>query len=114
MSVSEADDMVARSLPIRAGYPSQGNQQLASMGQNDRAIYSHISPKDQWHGNADGFGLTKNSQMKMQESESSNKGKNHMSSIKTRPETRSIRYFTLDEELEMDPDIAADLARLVA
>jgi hypothetical protein len=35
------------------------------MGQSDRAAYSHINPKDQWQINADSFGLTKNSQLKL-------------------------------------------------
>jgi len=63
--------MVAKSLPIKAGYPSQSNQQLSNMSQNnDRAIYSHISPNDHWHVNTDGFGLTGN---KLKDSELSYK-----------------------------------------
>jgi len=34
--------MVAKSLPIKAGYPSQNSQHLSSFGQN---IYSHINQK---------------------------------------------------------------------
>jgi hypothetical protein len=34
LSISEGDDMVARSLPIKAGYPSQTGQQLSTMGQS--------------------------------------------------------------------------------
>jgi hypothetical protein len=64
-SISEADDLVARSLPLKAGHPSQNGQQLSAMGQSDRAAYSHINPKDQWQINADSFGLTKNSQLKL-------------------------------------------------
>lgn len=55
--MSEADDMVARSLPIKAGHPGQPNQQLSSFGQSDRSAYSQINTLEQWHGNSDGFGL---------------------------------------------------------
>lgn len=107
-SISEADDLVARSLPIKAGYPSQTGQHLSSLTQNDRAIYSHINPKDQWAGNKDGFGLTSNSQLKLKESAiKTSKGKTEVL-----PAVNPIKYFySMDEELEIDPVIAADIAK---
>jgi hypothetical protein len=98
---------VARSLPLKAGYPSQTNQQLSSLAQNDRAIYSHINPKDQWSGNRDGFGLTNNSQLKLKESaHKTSKGKTEVNPIKY--------YYSMEEELEIDPVIAADMAKYLS
>jgi hypothetical protein len=112
-SLTEADDLVARSLPINAGYPSQGTQQLSTMGQSDRAIiYSHI---DQRQGaNPDGFGFTKNSQLKLKDSHLSSQ-KGVLSASKPKPKVNPIKYFySLDEELEIDPDIAADMAKYLS
>lgn len=63
--MSEADGLVSRSLPIKGGSVPQNNQNLSSMGQG---IYSHINTKDLNKNNKDGFGLTKNSQLKLKES----------------------------------------------
>lgn len=85
---------------------SQGVQGLASMGQ-ERAIYSHISPKDQF-GNKDGFGLTQHPQLKLKESGLSQKKQ-------AKREVQPIKYFySLEEELEIDPDIAADIAKYLS
>jgi hypothetical protein len=106
-SISEADDLVARSLPIKAGYPSQNVQQLSSMGQSNRAIYSHINPKDQWVSNKDGFGLTNNPQLKLKESaHKTSKGKVSVNPVKY--------FYSMDEELEIDPVIAADMAKYLS
>ena len=116
-SLSEVDDLVARSLPIKAGYPADPNQQLSKMASfdNDRAAYSHINPKDQWHGNVNGFGLTKNSQLKLKDSAMSNHKSNNLTNTKPKTEVKPIKYFySLDEELEIDPDIAADMAKYLS
>jgi hypothetical protein len=82
---------VARSLPIKAGYPAaQNNQQLSTMGQ-ERAIYSHINPKDQY-SNKDGFGLTRNSQLKLKESALSNHKSNNLIP-KPKKDQKPIKYF---------------------
>jgi len=65
--------MVARSLPIKAGYAPEVNEQIGNKGLVERGIYSQINPKGQWYANTDGFGRTSNSQMKFKESESSQK-----------------------------------------
>ena len=109
-SISEADDLVARSLPIKAGGAGQGGQ-LAAMGQ-ERAIYSHISPKDQF-SNKDGFGLTQNPQLKLKESGLSQK--KGLQAAQSWKEVQPIKYFySLEEELEIDPDIAADMAKYLS
>lgn len=81
------------------------------MGQ-ERAIYSHINPKDQF-SNKDGFGLTQNSQLKLKESALS-----HNKSLlpsHSKKEVNPIKYFySLEEELEIDPDIAADMAKYLS
>jgi hypothetical protein len=111
---SETDDLVARSLPIKAGYPSQATQQLSTMGQSERAIYSHINLKDQKLGNTDGFGLTKNSQLKLKDSAMSSQ-KAVLTASKPKVKLNPIKYFySLDEELEIDPDIAADMAKYLS
>ena len=42
--------MVAKSLPISAGYPVQGSQKLSTFGQSDRSIYGRgqKQPQQQW------------------------------------------------------------------
>jgi hypothetical protein len=86
--------MVARSLPIKAGYPSQNTQQLAMMGQNNRAIYSHIHPKDQKQLNLDGFGLS-NPQVALKESGIAlNRSKIKANNTKkSRADVKPIKYF---------------------
>lgn len=104
-SISEADDLVARSLPVKAGGSSQGAQGLAGMGQ-ERAIYSHINPKDQF-SNKDGFGLAQGHPLRLKESGVAQK--------KQAKEVQPIKYFySLEEELEIDPDIAADMAKYLS
>ena len=39
--------MVAKSLPISAGYPVQGSQKLSTFGQSDRSIYGQ-KQQQQW------------------------------------------------------------------
>jgi len=92
--------MVARSLPLRSGYPSSNNsQQLVNMGQNDRAIYSHISPKDQGHVNVDGFGLSNPQIIMKQSGHSQNQPiARAMSTKKSKIEGKAIKYFySLDQ-----------------
>ena len=105
--------MVARSLPIKTGYPSQGTQQLSTLGHSDRAIiYSHINQRQV--ANADGFGLTKTSQLKLKDSNLSSQ-KGALSSSKQKSKANPIKYYySLDEELEIDPDIAADMAKYLS
>jgi hypothetical protein len=64
------------------------------MGQGDRAIYSHI---DQSRGNVDGFGLTKNSQLRLKDSAMSSQ-KGALTGGKAKLKANPIKYFySLDE-----------------
>jgi hypothetical protein len=57
MSVSEADDVVARSLPIKTD-ASQHRKHLGNLGHNQKAAYSQVTTNP-WPNNT-GFGLTSN------------------------------------------------------
>lgn len=64
--------------------------------------------------NNDGFGLGSNSQMKFKEMEPQKKH-HEIKAVKnagSKVEGKAVKYyFTLNEQQEMDPDIAADLAK---
>lgn len=99
--------MVARSMPIKSDYSSSNSQPLNSFGQNDRAVFSHIHSKEvQRVINADGFGLS-SSKSKLKDS-SLGHSKNKF--VNLHNPTKPVKYYySLSEELEIDPDIAADL-----
>lgn len=65
LEFSEVDDLVAKSLPIKAGYPASTNAPLLNgFGQSDRSAYSHIHNKE----HVDSFGLNASGQFKLKES----------------------------------------------
>lgn len=110
MSVSEADDVVARSLPIKTD-ASQHRQHLGNLAQNQKAAYSQVNTNP-WPNNT-GFGLSNNAE-RQKESESSDKKKAYSNSLISASKARPVKYFyTLDDEEEMDADIAADLAKYI-
>ena len=65
LEFSEVDDSVAKSLPIKAGYPASINAPLLNgFGQSDRSAYSHIHSKE----HIDSFGLNASGQFKLKDS----------------------------------------------
>ncbi len=60
------------------------------MGQG---IYSHIHPKDLNKNNKDGFGLTKNSQLKLKESIKESSTFNKVVSNSLKKPVNPIKYF---------------------
>jgi hypothetical protein len=85
---------------------------LGVLGHNQKPIYSQVS-SNQWPNN-NGFGLTYNSGVRQKESDNSKK-KPSSNSLISASQARPVKYFyTLDDEEEMDADIAADLARYVS
>jgi len=96
MSVSEADDVVARSLPIKPD-SSQHKRHLGNLGHNQKAVYSQVNP-NQWPTNNNGFGLTNNSEIRQKESEPSGKKKHSSNSLISASKVRPVKYFyTLDD-----------------
>lgn len=101
-NIPEQDDQVAKSLPIDGGVPSFNKRNLSSMAQNDKAVLSHIETHHCWPNN---FGERQdNSRAKTLAQMSQQPKKNSVNPLKY--------FFSLHEELEIDPVIAADLARL--
>ena len=44
--MSEVNDMVAKSLPLKAEYnPNNSNQLFTAFGQSERSVHSHIQTK---------------------------------------------------------------------
>ena len=91
--------MVAKSLPISTGYQNGHQQTLSNFGQSDRSRHSR---QQQWQVNNDGFGRNSASMHQTHDLNSSHKNSKVPS---------SKYYYSLEEELEIDPDIAADMAR---
>lgn len=92
--------MVAKSLPIKTGYPASTNSpMLNGFGQSDRSAYSHIHSKD----HVDSFGLSASGQVKLKDSmqgklkESESKGKQNIgtkgSTIAKLNNKATVKYY---------------------
>ena len=101
--IPEQDDQVAKSLPIDGAVPSFNRRNLSSMAQNDKAVLSHIATQDRWP-NARHFAERQEASRAKTFAELGQSKKSAANPLKY--------FFSLHEELEIDPVIAADLARL--
>lgn len=102
-NIPEQDDQVARSLPIDAALPNFNKRNLSSMAQNDKAVLSHIDTHNRWPI-VRNFGERQDSSRARTLAEMGQAKKSAANPLKY--------FFSLHEELEIDPVIAADLARL--
>lgn len=94
---------MARSLPIDAALPSFNRRNLSSLAQNDKAVHSHIDTHNRWPI-AHSFGERQEASRAKTLAEVGQSKKSAAHPLKY--------FFSLHEELEIDPVIAADLARL--
>jgi hypothetical protein len=104
----ETDDQVAKSLPIKTDYPSFNKRHLSSMANPNKAVLSHIEPAQKWpsiHSFGENQAKAKGKGKSLAQVSALNEGKKKLSA-------KPMKYFYLNEEFEIDPTIAADLANL--
>lgn len=100
---SEERGVIARSLPINPNLKKQTNKDLGNIVQTHKAVQSHIDPT-QMLVKKGGFDLGAMGRRDIER----RRGE------KDKYEKHSLKYFsTLESELEIDPEIAADIAKYV-